>query len=89
MRVLDGIEHSFEFKGRGIAFSASHWRLQEGEWEPWDITGETVLLNGVEVEVRGVDAFCSARSPESPYRHPFAVLVSYEDAEKVQWKSSE
>lgn len=85
MRVLDNAHDRFEIKGRGIAFSGN-WKLQPGEWEPWDIRGETVLLNGVEVEVKGVDAFCSYRSPTQPYRHSFAVLVSYEDAEKIPWK---
>lgn len=87
MRVLDDIEDSFEIKGRGICFSSSRWKLQPGEWEPWDIRGETVLLNGVEVRVKAVEAFCSFRSPDSPYNHSFAVLISYEDAERVNWKS--
>lgn len=88
MRVLNDIEDSFKITGRGICFTSSRWKLEEGEWEPWDITGETVLLNGVEVKVTGVDAFCSMRSPESPYRQSFAVMVSEEDAERVNWKSS-
>ena len=84
MRVLDDIQDSFPITGRGIAFSGP-WRLrfELGEWEPWDIRGETVLLGGVEVKVLGVDAFASPRSPESPYRHTFAVVVSEEDAERV------
>lgn len=83
MLEFENIEDCFEITGRGICFSSRDWRLPEGMWEPWDLTGEVVKLAGVEVKITGVDAFCIARSPSSPYRLPFALMVSFEDGEKI------
>jgi hypothetical protein len=76
-------EDAFVVNGRGVCFSSGRWKLPDGMWEPGDLTGETVILAGAEVKVRGVEAFCIARSPSSPYRLPFALLVSFDDAKKV------
>ena len=83
MLQFDDPEDSFEIKGRGACFSSGKWKLPEGMWEPWDLRGETVKLAGVEVKITGVDAFCIARSPSSPYRLSFALMVSFEDGEKI------
>lgn len=77
------IDDVFEIKGRGMAYCSNKWRLPEGMWEPNDLAGETVMLAGVKVKILGVDAFCIARSPSSPYRLPFALLISYVDSERV------
>jgi len=86
MLEFDNIENSFRVAGRGVAYSSSKWRLPEDVWEPWDLSGEVVRLAGVEVKIIGVDAFAIGRSKSHPYTLPFALLVSFEDAEKIQWQ---
>lgn len=85
--VFDGGEYAFTIKGRGIAFAHPHsrWKLPEGMWEPWDMTGHPAIVNGVEVKISGVEAFCSARGPGHPYIHSFCLLLNEEDAKKLGW----
>lgn len=80
---FDEPEDSFTIAGRGTCYSSSKWKLPEGFWEPWDLAGYQARICGTEVKIRGVDAFASPRSPSSPYSHPFALMVSDEDAEKI------
>lgn len=82
MRRFDDPQDALVITGRGIMFSASHWRLQPGEWEPWDLRGEYVLLDGKgPVQIIGVEAFCVHRSPDHPYRHPLAPMFREKDLE--------
>lgn len=76
-------EDHFVITGRGHMFTSGRWKMPEGYWEPWDLYGRMAMMNGHEVRIKGVEAFCSARSPSSPYRHSFGILLSEEDAEKV------
>lgn len=84
--VFDDAVETFTIKGRGVAFVRSHgkWDMPEGMWEPWDMTDHEAIINGVPVKITGVEAFCSARSPDSPYRHSFCLLVDFETAEKLR-----
>jgi hypothetical protein len=85
--VFDNAKVQFELKSRnGVAFAGPDWKLPEGMWEPWDMTGHPVTINGVETIIRGVDAFASMRSPSSPYRHGFCILVDYDTAKKLGWE---
>lgn len=84
--VFDGGEYAFTLKNRGVAFCNSNWKLPEGMWEPWDMTGHPATLNGVEIKIQGVDAFASGRGPDWPYRHSFCILVDFETAEKLGWE---
>jgi len=83
MLRFDDPEDSFVINDRGVCYSSGRWRLPEGMWEPWDLTGQTVLLCGKEVVVTGVDAFCINRSPDNPYRLSFAIMVDFETARKL------
>lgn len=87
MREFNNVQDSFKINGRGTCFSSSRWKMAPGEWDPDCMVGETVLLCGTEVKIRGVDTFCIPRSPSAPYPYSFAIMVSDEDAERVQWKS--
>lgn len=75
----------FEISGRGVAFGGN-WKLPEGMWEPWDMSGHMATINSVEVKIVGIEAFASYRSPDSPYRHNFCIIVSVEDAQKLGWE---
>jgi len=86
MLRFDDPEDMFTVSNRGVAYSSVKWKLPEGMWEPWDLRGETVLLCGVEVKILAVDAFAIMRSPDHPYRHSFALLVSFEDAERINYE---
>lgn len=84
--AFDDPEDAFHISDRGWCYSSSKWKLPEGFWEPWDLAGYPASINGTPVTIRGIDAFCSARSPKSPYRGSFAVLVSDEDAERIDYE---
>lgn len=65
-------------------FTAAHWRLLPGEWEPWDLTGTFATIDGKgPVKIIGVEAFANHRSPTSPYRHPLAPMFREKDLEDV------
>lgn len=50
-------------------------QLPDGIWDPFDLAGETVLLDGIKQRVLGVEAFCVHRTPEHPYRLAFGIVV--------------
>lgn len=68
-------EDSFVITGLGRCCSSSRWRLPEGVWEPWDLTGRICKMDGVLYKIKGVDAFAINRSPSNPYRHSFALCL--------------
>jgi hypothetical protein len=87
-RLLDKVEFNdpedaFPITGRGIAFSSSRWFLPEGIWEPWDLSSRTLNFEGHRLKCMGCEAFAILRSPESPYRHPLALMFKPEDLEAV------
>jgi hypothetical protein len=83
---FDDPQDVFTINNRGVMFTSSKWTLPRGFWEPWHLTGSQVKINGVEVKVRGVEAFASMRTPDFPYEHCIGILVSPEDAERIGWK---
>jgi hypothetical protein len=60
---------------RGPCFIVAEWVGTRETWDPSSLIGETVLLDGVEVFVRGVEKTLQYISPGQPYRGSLALLL--------------
>ena len=65
----------YRIKYRGFSIAIPKEQIPEGMWDPADLAGLTVTINGEEFLVRAVETFAVSRSPEWPYNHYFAILV--------------
>ena len=61
-------------KGKRVALFPQE-QMPEDLWNPDDLKGETVLIDGEEHMVMGVETFAVQRSPSHPYRHSFGLMV--------------
>jgi hypothetical protein len=68
-------EDSYEIKGRGLVYSFDAEQIPAEMWDPGQLKGEDVLIDGTPHRVRGVETFCICRSPDFPYRKSFGLLV--------------
>lgn len=50
-------------------------QLPEDLWDPGQMKGETVEIDGKQYQVLGVETYQIFRSPQSPYRLSFGLLV--------------
>lgn len=66
---------SFIIKGRGRVYIITGNQFPEEFWNPNQLVGELIKINGQEYKVRGVEAYKIHISPEHPYRLGFGILV--------------
>ena len=64
----------FKLYGRGNVYSIVE-SLPEGMWNPDDLRGMKVKIDGKEYTVKGVEAFKIGIAPNNPYRLSFGLLV--------------
>lgn len=63
----------YEIKGRGKVAVID--QMPEDEYDPNNFEGQTVLIDGKQYTVAGVESFAIGRSREHPYRLGFGLLV--------------
>ncbi len=66
---------SYKIKGRGIVWVIDRGQMPSDLWDPKQLVGETIELDGKVVEVTGAGGFAIHRSPEHPYRLDFELIV--------------
>jgi hypothetical protein len=72
-------DESFDMHSR----KAKVWNITPDQrpaeiWDPRDLTGLSVLLNGEPVRVLAVETFAIHRTEENPYRLSFGLLIANE-----------
>lgn len=67
----------WEHRGRPVANIKDNPYLPE-LWEPNDLRGETVEIDGRQYRVHGIETFCNMRTPDHPYKLMFSLAVDPE-----------
>lgn len=65
-------------KYRGFVIGVSKEQIPDGMWDPRDLLGEVVEIDGEFFLVNGVEMFKTIISPENPYKWDFGLLVREE-----------
>lgn len=69
-------EEFIEIRDRGLVHFIEPGQLPEGVADPRSLQGETVLLNGWKVFIRGVEHYATPlHGLKSPCQHWFGILV--------------
>lgn len=63
----------YRVKGRGFCIAVNE--QPDGMWNPSDLVGEIVKINGEMFTIKGVEKFLIGISPENPYRLQFSLMV--------------
>lgn len=74
VRTFNSVSN-FYISGRGLAYQFDKDQWPTDLWNPKDLVGEMVSIDGVEHLVRGVEAFVINVSPTYPYRGAFGILT--------------
>lgn len=76
---FESIRH-FPLDGKGEVY-AVEWSPDKHGWNPSVLVGDTILLDGIEVVVAGVEMTQQMVSEDRPYRGRIGILPKYADDE--------
>lgn len=66
----------FLIEGRGRLYGIEGDQIPVGMWDPNDLKGLTVKINGERVKVKGVETYAIWRDERKPYTLSFGLLVA-------------
>jgi hypothetical protein len=73
-------EDWFTVTGYGPFASFGNEQMPDDLWDPRQMVGEEVLIDGARYRVLAAETFSVPRSPDRPYRRSFSLLVEAVDA---------